>query len=317
MQNLKKPLTLSLLALLVFATVVISTHARREVGKTQALVCENLRETFTSTTLGQIPEHTNAKALYAYNFSNGVVIYSHNADIPLPLASLTKLMTIRVALKDTSTKRAYTLKEQDLRPLGTIGFTAGETYTLEDLASAALIASSNDAALALVGSTGMSQEEFLLEMHAEAERLSLRSFSFATITGLDDMDNNSRAFGNAKDALFLLHADTVDLPTTFKESAEESKSIFSQEGARIELQNTNKFISEFPLLVAGKTGYTDSAGGNLAIIWKEIDGTMLGAVVLGSSQDGRFDQMKLLYDTSRQYVSYMTSLPSFCNNERA
>jgi D-alanyl-D-alanine carboxypeptidase len=63
--------------------------------------------------------------------------------------------------------------------------------------------------------------------------------------------------------------------------------------------NTNEALEHLPGLIASKTGYTDLAGGNLAIVFDKGIGHHFVAVVLGSSRQGRFSDMRALMEAVR------------------
>ncbi len=253
-----------------------------------------------------------ANALYAYDFTSGRELIGVKQDVPLPLASLTKLMTVRLVAKNVSLDTLYTVLPEDLIPEGSVGFAPGESYRIGDLMRAALIKSSNEAAVMLARSTGLSEEAFATAMNLEAQNLGLTSLHYGSVTGLDIEDVEATAVGSARDMLNLMYRDYVDFPQIAVISATPTETIQSIDGTRIELVNTNKVIERLPLLVASKTGYTKSALGNLAILWREPAGNVLGAVVLGSTENGRFDDMVALHTASNRYIADTRLEPKEC-----
>lgn len=304
MQTLQNKRTLSLLAILFSLSAVAIVQGQERSKAEAALACQNARATLTQSI--RLPlASLEAAGIFAYDFTDGSIIHSENADLALPLASLTKLMTVRVALESRDPETIYTIEPRDLSPEGSIGLAAGERYRLRDLARAALIASSNDAALALSHASGLSDGSFLTSANAEARSLGLSSLQFKSVTGLDTKDEGGEttAYGSPRDILMLLERDLADFPGTFKETTAENASISSLGGKTISLSNTNRALLGLPLLTASKTGYTQNAGGNLAILWKAEGGHELGAAVLGSSEDGRFSDMLSLYTAANRLES--------------
>ena len=222
-------------------------------------------------------------------------------------------MTVRTALKNTPPHEFYTVQKQDLLSDGFFGFVPGDSYRISELVTAALVSSVNHAAVMLSRSTGVSESSFVEKMNSDAQELGLKTLRFGNPTGLDIDDTVATAFGSAHDVLFLLHNNYLDFPEYSAVSTKTNVMIKSSSGRSILLKNTNPLVDSLPLLLASKTGYTDTAGGNLAIIWREPGNNILGAVVLGSSELGRFDDMKAIHDSASTYVSAARSLPSYCN----
>ena len=304
--------TPKLLLILVILTVVALGDIKLASVKEVDTICKQAASDLAARTVIPMSQGIG-KALYSYDFTTGRVLYAKNADIPLPLASLTKLMTVRVALEKTPDPNAlYTLTAPDLAPDWSLGMSVGERYSTTSLVYAALIPSSNDAAEALMHSTHLSDQMFFQAMDDEGKKLGLNSLSYASATGLDNDDGSASSYGSAQDITALLHADDTDYPDIFSMTTKPTASIVSDTGVVIPLVSTNLALNELQLLVAGKTGYTLTAGGNLAILWKASNGDMIGATVLGSTEDGRFSDMILLYNVSNSLLEDQSILPAAC-----
>ncbi len=272
-----------------------------------------MRDILVQNTLTPKLQSIRAKAFFVYDFTKQDEIVGKASDQALPLASLTKLMTVRVALQHNSPLEFYTAEARDLESDGFIGFIPGDSYRISDLIRAALISSLNDAAIMLSRSVGVTDEGFVSKMNAEAKKLQLNTLHFENPTGLDIDDTIATAHGSARDILKLLHADYVDFPESMSTSTRPTDTIKSTAGSAIPLKNTNMIVDSLPVLLASKTGYTDTAGGNLAVLWREPGNSILGAVVLGSTELARFADMKALHDGASKYVSAARSLPSYCS----
>lgn len=296
---------------LFFVVALSGIHGAQE--RRVALLCAELRNQVAKVFPTALDGKLEAGAVYVYNFDTNTELYARQATVPLPLASLTKLMTVRIAAqRAVNMNSLYTITESDLAPEGAIGFAAGDTYSIASLAQAALIKSSNDAAEALARSTGLSVQDFFATMRAEAASLELSTLTFATTTGLDTADGVAQAYGSAADTTFLLQRNVKDFPGLMATSAQPSAVIRSTTGTTISLSTTNEALEKLPLLKAGKTGYTLSAGGNLSVLWDSEEG-LIGATVLGSSYPGRFSDMILIADTVRTHASAQKALPAMCH----
>ena len=304
---------LSLLCILVFLVLVtvvnFSGQKKMEQKRECSLKSTELSRDLAASLSGKLEAH----AVAVYDLSNGKTIYTENGDLSLPLASLTKLMTVRVALKTVQENTRYTVKKSDVIYDGGSGFVQEDVYSVHDLLLGALVASSNNAAVMLAKSTGLSTDNFTSLMNFEAQNLGLASLKYNSVSGLDTDDLEPTATGSANDVVRLLYRDLLDMPNVITLGIQPKATIRSESGRTIELVNTNTALSQLPLLKASKTGYTISAGGNLAVIWQEPGGDLLGAAVLGSSLNGRFSDMTTLHTASNQYVQILRSLPSYCN----
>ena len=303
------PIVLVLLTAIALIDIQVTSHEHVQA------ICEQSHSDMISRNILPLIQKGIGKALYAYDFTTGKVLYEKNAQTPLPLASLTKLMTVRIALEDDTDPNAYyALTSADLAPDGSIGFSTGQRFTVPSLAYAALIPSSNDAAEALMHTTHLSDSVFFDAMDSEARKLGLSSLSYHSATGLDNDDGTASSYGSAQDIAALLYKDSTDYPQIFSATTHPSSSIISEGGTTIPLISTDLALQQLPLLTAGKTGYTLTAGGNLAIVWKADtpNHDMIGATVLGSTEDGRFDDMVLLYNVSNTILSEDNNTPAIC-----
>lgn len=306
-----------LYSLLVVAAIISSSAIRRieraERAELQA-ICTEAYANLEATTFGRTTPKLQAHAAYTYDFTTNRELQAMNSDTALPLASLTKLMTVRLALQKNDPEKPYTVRADDLRSEASIGFAEGDSYRVRELVRAALVASSNNAAVMLAHAGAQSTKGFITDMNAEARNLGLPSLTFSSVTGLDAGNETvATARGNAKDVVMLIGRDYADMPEFMAYSIRKADTIRSTDGKTIEVTNTNKAISELPVLLASKTGYTDVAGGNLAVLWRDPSGHLIGAVVLGSTEDGRFSDMIRLHDTVEIYLSTDASLSKLCN----
>ena len=303
---------LKYLCILIFLGLVayfdLSGHKKIE----QENACREMKALLSQNLLQSISGKIIAHAVDVSDFTNGKQIYTLNEALPLPLASLTKLMTVRVALKSVALDDAYKVQLSDITFDAGSGFVAGDTFALRDIIQATLIASSNNAAMMVARSTKLDPAHFISLMNFEAQNLQLPSLHFESVSGLDTDDNLPTVTGSAHDILTLLYKDATEMPEVFAYGTVPSTTIRSGSGRAITLTNTDQALNKLALLKASKTGYTDTAGGNLAILWQAPSGHTLGAVVLGSTANGRFSDMVTLYNAANMYTSAESSLPANC-----
>jgi len=110
------------------------------------------------------------KAAVIYDPGNGVVLFQKDANEPLPLASLTKLMTATVALKNSSPSTLVPITQDNIAPNNNCCIVPGEVLTLRELIRLSLTVSSNDAITAAASSAG---SNYLEQMNDEAAAMAL------------------------------------------------------------------------------------------------------------------------------------------------
>jgi D-alanyl-D-alanine carboxypeptidase len=233
-----------------------------------------------------------AKAAYVFDISKNQPIFELNAEAQLPLASLTKLMTALVAKEKLPPYLLATITKEAILQEGDSGFLAEEQWPVSDLIDIMLISSSNDAAFALASEFEKDfGGDFVSPMNQKAKELDLTQTYFLNATGLDSSKNVSGGYGSAKDVANLLIYIVKNNPSLIEITRFNNLTLRSRE-----FKNTNQVINELPGFIAGKTGFSDLAGGNLAVIVDNGYGHPFIVVVLGSTFEGRFSNIKTLYN---------------------
>ncbi len=237
-----------------------------------------------------------AKSAVLYDLGTAKVLYQKNAYEQLPLASLTKLMTVEMVLSLKSPDTPVQITRNDLSTAGDSGFKVGQTVMLGDLIKFALVASSNDAMEAAVASLG---DGFIDKMNSAAVAVGLTKTHFFNVTGLDINQRASGAYGSAYDVARLAAVFYKDHPDFFELTTRADVSI-DQNGKELKAAATAAPLQNIPGFVAAKTGYTDLAGGNLVAIFDLEPGRTVVAAVLGSTREGRFSDIKMLLEAARK-----------------
>jgi D-alanyl-D-alanine carboxypeptidase (penicillin-binding protein 5/6) len=217
---------------------------------------------------------------------DGVVLAQRNARRARAVASITKLMTVLVALEHARPSDVVRVSPLAAQVGGsTIFLRAGDELTVAELVRGALIPSANDAATALAAHVGDgSLARFVSLMNAEARELGLRDTSFVNPHGLDAAGHVS----SARDATVLVrHALGVPIVRDAL-----SRSSFSHPAGR-EFETTNDLLS-WPPLVGGKTGHTEDAGWSQAAAATGRGTTVYGTVLGGDTRAKRNDALETL-----------------------
>ncbi len=241
----------------------------------------------------------DAQAAILYDPTTGKILYDKNAQLTLPLASITKLMTAHVVLHEVSTSTLITLSSKDTvggSDAGDWGLKVGDVLRLGDLIKIGLAASSNYAMAAAASSVGSG---YISDMNRDANQLGLSHTYFLNPTGLDITADTSGGYGSAYDVARLTATFLKEYPQYFELSAEPTISVRAS-GRDVTAQATAAPLQDIPGFIGAKTGYTDLAGGNLVMAYDIDINHPLIAVVLGSTEEGRFTDIRALVNASRQ-----------------
>lgn len=251
---------------------------------------------------GALPQVV-AKAAYMYDGVTGEVLYEKEPHMQLPLASLTKLMTVLTAVSLLPEKSTVRITPEALQVDGDSGLSLGEAWNLEDLAHFVLITSSNDGAHALAlesaRGSGAEIENFHNAMNNKAKALGLSETYYLNDTGLDMSPTVAGAYGSARDMAILALTASRERPELFEYSVEPERSFTSLSGRIHIAKNTSLAASTLLASSASKTGYTDLAGGNLAVVFEPVLGHPVAIAVLGSTREGRDRDVEALATYAR------------------
>ena len=236
-----------------------------------------------------VPISLEADAAIVYDLATGETIYGKNIDAQLPLASLTKLLTVYAALAELPPNTPVTISRDASQLETPRAFREGQTFSLSDLARLTLTASLNDGAAAIAEATAArgnrSQSETLA---LAAAALGLSQTYAVNGNGLDVNTALSGGYGSAQD-LARLSGALVDLvPEIAAATTLKSAYAVSMGGTAYNVKNTDPIVDEIPHLLLSKTGYTDLAGGNLALVFDVGIQHPIAIVILGSGAKSRF-----------------------------
>lgn len=250
-----------------------------------------------------------AKAAIVYDLSTGKILYAKNAEAQLPLASLTKLLTVYSALSVLSPNTPITIPADVTNLDAPRAFSAGQTFTLSDLARLTLTGSLNDGASAIAEVTAERENRSQSQMLASAASALELSQTYAINgSGLDINSSISGGYGSAHDLSRLAGALVEKAPTIADATTDSSAEAMSSSGVAINVKNTDPIVTAIPRLLLSKTGYTDLAGGNLALVFDSGINHPIAVVVLGSSEKARFTDGMALVDATLAHFAGVASL---------
>lgn len=253
-----------------------------------ALVCLLIMP-FNASALG-----TAAKAAILINGDTGEVIYEHNADEMLPMASTTKIMTALLLCENGDFEREITVTAEMLKVEGSsMGLLAGDKVTLHDLLYGLMLASGNDAANVIAFVLGGTVNGFVQKMNERARALGLTNTHFETPSGLDGEEH----YTTARDLAALTRFALANEDFAAAVSTKSATLNYGNPPYRRTLTNHNKLLGNFDGIVGVKTGFTKKSGRCLVSAAKR-DGKFVIAVTLNDPDDWQDHKNMLEYGLS-------------------
>lgn len=225
----------------------------------------------------------------------GTVLYEKKPDEQVPIASITKVMTLLLTFEaleagKVSLEDKVPVSEHSYEMGGSqIWLEPGEEFTLDEILKAICVSSANDAAVALAEFIGGSEGAFVEMMNQKAQELGLTNTHFVNACGLDAPGHLSSARDVAKLSREILtkHPAVTHYSTIWTESLR---------GGQTQLLNTNKLLKRYQGITGLKTGTTSGAGVCITASATRDDLSLI-AVVLGSPSGAeRFQAATMLLD---------------------
>lgn len=247
------------------------------------------------------PIQLQARAAIVYDPTVDAVLFEQTSNLPLPLASLSKIMTALVALERNPADTPINFFEE----------AATTTWPLSQFLARMLVGSSNNAASAVAALTygsnrqaSTSEIAFVRAMNLKARELGLSRTFFRNPTGLDLDDSTTGGEGTAREVAAMLWYGLQTRPELFSATSRQRLIFQNEDGTHYGVLNTNQILKVLPPVLASKTGLTDLAGGNLALIIDIGINHPVVTVVLGSTEQARFsDSQELLQAIFSYYAS--------------
>ena len=219
---------------------------------------------------------------------SGKVLYEKNPDAKLPMASMTKIMSMLLIMeKIESGALKYDDKVIISKNASGMGgsqvfLQEGEEYKVEALLKCISVSSANDAVVAMAEKISGSVESFVNLMNEKAKELGLTNTNFANPHGLDAENHYSSARDMSKLAQELLkHKDILKFTSIYEDY------LTKPDGSQVWLVNTNRLVRFYDGVDGLKTGYTTEAGYCLTATAKKNDLRLISVVMKSSSGDAR------------------------------
>lgn len=265
---------------------------------------------FISPAFAEVTSPTiNAKAYYLKDYTSGVVLAGNNVNTPLPLASMSKMMTANLVLDQikqgklhwtdmvTVSAKAAAINESEIKLI------TGEKITVKELFIGMMVESANDAAYALAEKVGGTEPNFVVMMNQKAGALGLKNTHYYTCNGLPYTSSTGATYNNymspydiSRLARYLLG----NHPEIYQFTKITTHTFHPGTSRQQKVYNTNLMLPTLSLAYTGvdglKTGFTNAAGycftGTVS-----RNGLRLISVMMGTSTiTARFAETKKLYD---------------------
>ncbi len=275
------------------ATVITDPDDGEELQNLLALSTPAVFQDAVPTAAAASSPEVGGKSAVLMELSTGTVLYEKNPHDRLPIASVTKIMTLLLVMEAIDAE-TVTLNDQvtcspEAAAMGgsQIWLEAGETMSVHDLLKAAAVVSANDACAALAEHVAGSIDSFVEAMNTRAAELGMTDTCFLDCSGLNDEAHSSAHDVALMSCELMKHPLIKRYTTIWMDTLRNGQS---------QLVNTNKLIRFYTGATGLKTGTTSTAGHNLSAT-AERDGLGLVAVILGcSTTDERFGGARRLLD---------------------
>lgn len=236
----------------------------------------------------------NAKSAILMEESTGNILYESNPDERLPIASVTKVMTMLLIMEAVDSGKIslddmVTVSENAMSYGGSTMFLeTGEQLTVNDMLKGIAVASANDGCVTMAEHLAGSESAFVDMMNEKAKELGMENTHFMNTNGLDEDDHYSSARDVAIMSRELMKHETIFNYTSIW--------MDTLRGGKFQLANTNKLIRFYDGANGLKTGSTSKALCCLSAAAKRNDMQLI-AVVLGAPTSAeRFASAKSLLD---------------------
>ena len=230
----------------------------------------------------------SSKSAILMDAESGKILYEKNIDEQLPMASMTKIMSMLLIMENIEegnlTYEDKVLISKNASSMGgsQVFLQAGEEYMVNDLLKCIAISSANDAVVAMAEKISGSVDAFVNLMNTRAKELNLKNTNFTNPHGLDDENHYSSAYDMAVIARELLNHEDILKYTSIYEDY-----LTKPDGSQVWLVNTNRLVRFYDGVDGLKTGYTTEAGYCLTATAKKSDLRLISVVMASSSAEER------------------------------
>lgn len=233
--------------------------------------------------------NVNYKSAVLIEKNSNEILFENNCHERLPIASVTKLMTILLTMEKIGSNE-ISLDDKVMVSATASGMGGSqvfldyeEEYYLKDLLKSVIIASANDSSVAIAEHIAGSENNFVKMMNERAKELNLLDTNYVNCTGLPSPDGYSSAYDQA---IVLKHVLDFDLYHEY--SSIWMEDFVHPSGRTTQMANTNKLSRFYEGCMGGKTGSTNQAKYCLAVGASRNDVELISVVLGAEDSKGRF-----------------------------
>ena len=307
--NLKK-ITASFTALLLtlttfwaFAGSIVSAEDFPD-DPNDGIITANERKTdLLNEQLDDAP-NVNAASYILFDANSGTILLGKDYDVQKEPASMTKVMTILLALERLHETETVVITPEMAAAIKTIpksyvklGLQEGEEISVKDLIYASVLKSANDAALVLGMHMAGTEHDFCDIMNQKASEIGCLNTHFSSSYGVSSPDNVTTPYDMA---LILNEAVTNTKYPEIAKTLNYTINATNKYSSERELTNANRFVSTtkygYEYYLGGKTGFTDTAGYTLCAAAKKNNRTLVGCVFNAADSDIRYADLIKLFE---------------------
>ena len=239
----------------------------------------------------------DAKSGFLMDYHSGEVLFEKSADVKLPVASMVKLMTMLLVFEEVDggnlslSDKVTTTENASSMGGSQVFIDPFVQYAASDLIKSVVMASANDASVALAEHVSGSEEAFVKQMNSRAVKLGMKNTLYKNCTGLPAPEQYSCARDSAMLLFELLKHEVYHNYSTLW-----IDELVHPSGRKTELVNTNKLVRYYKGCDGGKTGSTNEAGFCLTSTAVKNDMRLISVIVGASTGKLRFDESALLFN---------------------
>ncbi len=239
----------------------------------------------------------SSKSALLMDFSSGTILYEKDAEKHLPIASMVKMMTILLTFDEIDngnlTEETMITTSENASGMGgsQVFIDPYVEYSAGDLIKSVIIASANDASVALAEHISGSEEAFVVKMNEKAKLLGMDNTNYTNCTGLPSPEQ----YSCAKDCAIVLK-EVAGHDIYHKYSTIWMDELTHPSGRKTELVNTNRLIRYYEGCDGGKTGSTNEAGCCLSATVKRNNMRLISVIVGAQNSQTRFNECSKLFN---------------------
>ena len=233
--------------------------------------------------------NANCKSAVLIEKISKQVLYENASHEKLPIASVTKLMTVLLTLEHID-NGSISLDDKVMVSSNASGMGGSQIfldsdneYVLGELLKSVIVASANDSSVALAEYIAGSENNFVRMMNERAKELDMLDTNYANCTGLPSAEGYSSAYDQA-----LVLREVLDYDIYHTYSSIWFEDFTHPSGRTTQMANTNKLSRYYDGCIGGKTGSTNQAKYCLAVGAKRNDMSLISVVLGADSSQERF-----------------------------